>query len=115
MRAEDISLKLGSGIQEAGPARSDDQRKHAAPSSTGQDSHVTSRKLQKVCAGQSPGRAATAQSQLALLSITQLLIEAHGINTNAGTGRYKQVIQEAREIAATTRDDSSLSWRIRAA
>merc|ERR1711988_629623 len=37
------------------------------------------------------------------------------MGTNAGAGQYKKLIDEAREIAATARADSSLSWRIRTA
>jgi hypothetical protein len=62
-----------------------------------------------------PSDAKAAQAQLALASVTQLLIEAHGINTNDGAKKYKQVIREAREIALTSRGDASLSGRIYAA
>jgi len=91
--------------------------KRSAASSADESSDVSGgpQKLQKAAAGESPSKAATAQSQLALISITQLLIEAHGINTNLGAVRYKEAIREAREIASTTRSDSDLSGRIQAA
>merc|ERR1712232_567617 len=63
------------------------RRKQDASSTTDADPQyfASYRKSQKLHVLQSPGAATSAQSQMALVSITQLLIEAHGINTNAGS------------------------------
>jgi hypothetical protein len=100
-----------------------DTRKRSAPASThlgseanGQDAPAESRKIQKVSIEPSSSSAAGAShSQLALVSVTQLLIEAHAIDTNAGATRYKEAVQEATEISMTIQAGSKLAVRIQAA